>query len=166
MTDLLWPSSAPPLVGERPGLAYVPRPDNPADGRFFVAYSYFPVGAALLAMTEGNDDRPATDAELSRMAGLVEQSLREGACGLSSGLEYVPGGFADTAELAALAGPLSRRGLPYSSHMRNEDDELLAAIEEALQVGRIAGAPVQIAHLKAQGRRNWWKAGPDSMRFT
>lgn len=119
------------------------------------------VGAGTVrGVVIGNDDRPPTPAELERMVALVEQALREGACGLSSGLEYVPGGFADTAELAALSTPLAARRLPYSSHMRNEDDQLLAAIEEALLVGRLAGAPVQIAHLKAQGQRNWWKAEP------
>jgi N-acyl-D-amino-acid deacylase len=119
------------------------------------------VGAGTVrGLAIGDDDRPPSAAELARMVALVEQAVRDGACGLSSGLEYVPGGFADTAELAALARPFRARALPYSSHMRNEDDELLAAIEEALQVGRTAGVPVQIAHLKAQGRRNWWKAGP------
>jgi len=72
----------------------------------------------------------------------------------------VPSGFADTAELIALARPLRARGLPYASHMRNEDDRVLAAVEEAIQVGRMTGAPVQISHLKAQGKRNWWKAEP------
>jgi N-acyl-D-amino-acid deacylase len=110
------------------------------------------------AFVVGQDDRPATDAELARMVELVEQALRAGACGLSSGLEYTPGGFASTAELAALATPL--RGLPYASHMRNEDDRLLGAIEEAIDVGRAARVPVQISHLKAQGERNWWKTDP------
>ena len=108
----------------------------------------------------GDDDRPATPDELARMVALIERSLDDGACGVSSGLEYVPSGFADTAELIALSRPLHARGLPYASHMRNEDDRVLAAVEEAIQVGRMAGAPVQISHLKAQGKRNWWKAEP------
>jgi N-acyl-D-amino-acid deacylase len=108
----------------------------------------------------GNDDRPATADEQDRMVALVADAVRAGACGLSSGLEYVPGAFADLAELVALARPLRGTGLPYASHMRNEDDHLLAAIVEALNVGRGAGVPVQISHLKAQGQRNWWKAEP------
>jgi N-acyl-D-amino-acid deacylase len=117
------------------------------------------VGAGTVrAYVVGQDDRPATEAELARMVGLVDAALRSGACGLSSGLEYTPGGFASPAELAALASPLER--LPYASHMRNEDDRLLAAIEEAIDVGRAAGVPVQISHLKAQGERNWWKTDP------
>ncbi len=108
----------------------------------------------------GNDDRPATATELSRMVRLVRDALAAGACGLSSGLEYVPGAFADLRELVELARPLAALGLPYASHMRNEDDQLFAAIEEALNVGRLANVPVQISHLKAQGQRNWWKAQP------
>jgi N-acyl-D-amino-acid deacylase len=106
----------------------------------------------------GNEDRPADDGEIEAMQQLVAEALAGGACGLSSGLEYVPGGFASLAELVAVAQPLRGTGLPYASHMRNEDDQLVGAIEEALNVGRLAGVPVQIAHLKAQGQRNWWKA--------
>lgn len=108
----------------------------------------------------GEDDRPATAAELERMTALVREAIAAGACGLSSGLEYTPGAFAKVDELIALAAALRGTGLPYASHMRNEDDELFAAVEEALQVGSRAGVPVQISHLKAQGERNWWKAGP------
>lgn len=108
----------------------------------------------------GMADRRPTAAELGRMQVLVREALDAGACGLSTGLEYTPGGFAERDELTALASVLRGTGLPYASHMRNEDDDLLAAIEEALDVGRGAGVPVQISHLKAQGRRNWWKAEP------
>lgn len=107
----------------------------------------------------GDDDRRATPDELERMTDLVRDGLAAGACGLSSGLEYVPSGFADLEELVALSEPLREARLPYASHMRNEDDRLLAAVEEAINVGRLAGVPVQVAHLKAQGQRNWWKAG-------
>jgi N-acyl-D-amino-acid deacylase len=105
----------------------------------------------------GDDDRRATSEEVERMRALVRDAIAAGACGLSSGLEYVPSAFADLEELVALAGELEGTGLPYASHMRNEDDQLFGAVEEALNVGRLAGVPVQIAHLKAQGQRNWWK---------
>lgn len=108
----------------------------------------------------GESDRPATAGEMRRMVEAVERALAAGACGLSSGLEYIPGAFATLDELIALARPLSIRGLPYASHMRNEDDQVLGAVEEALNVGRRAAVPVEIAHLKAQGRRNWWKGPP------
>jgi len=119
------------------------------------------VGAGTVRATVvGEEDRPATAAELERMVALVSEALAAGACGLSSGLEYAPSAFADLAELVALARPLAAAGLPYATHMRNEDDELFSAVEEALAVGRQAGVPVQISHLKAQGERNWWKAAP------
>lgn len=103
----------------------------------------------------GNDDRPATAAELESMRGFVERALRDGACGVSSGLEYTPGAFASLDELIALCKPLSARGLVYATHMRNEDDRLLDAIEESIAVAKGAGCGLQISHLKTQGPRNW-----------
>lgn len=106
----------------------------------------------------GGADRPASSAELERMRALLREALSQGAVGLSSGLEYVPGSFAGVEELAFLAAELRGTPYPYASHVRNEDDRLLAALEEALHVGRTAGVPVQVSHLKAQGERNHWKA--------
>jgi N-acyl-D-amino-acid deacylase len=114
----------------------------------------------IRAFVVGQDDRPATPAEMEAMRRAVRHALRAGACGLSSGLEYTPGGFADTRELAALAAELAGTGLPYATHMRNEDERLAAAVEEAISVGQRASVPVQISHLKAQGQRNWWKTEP------
>lgn len=105
----------------------------------------------------GNENRPASPQELAKMVALVEQALVEGACGASTGLEYTPGAFAPLSELIALSTPLARRRLPYSTHMRNEDDTLLEAIDESIAVARGAGCPLQIAHLKTQGPRNWGK---------
>lgn len=113
---------------------------------------------SVRAMVIGYEFRPATEAETERMRSLVAEALAQGAVGLSSGLEYTPGSFADLSELAGVAATLRGTGLPYASHMRNEDDGLLAALEECLQVGRVAGVPVQVSHLKAQGERNYWKA--------
>lgn len=112
----------------------------------------------LHSFVVGEAARPATEHERVRMAALVTDALRAGACGVSSGLEYLPGAFADLDELAAVAAPLKGTGLPYATHLRNEDDQSLGAIEEALNVGRKSGAAVHISHLKAQGERNWWKA--------
>ena len=105
----------------------------------------------------GDDDRPATAAELERMTALVEAALASGACGASSGLEYTPGMFASREELIALCRPLAPRGLAYATHMRNEDDHVLVAIDEAIAVARGAGCALEISHLKTQGRRNWGK---------
>ncbi|HSG50399.1 MAG TPA: hypothetical protein VLA43_21405, partial [Longimicrobiales bacterium] len=113
---------------------------------------------ALRGYVVGNEDRPATADEVARMKELLRGYVNRGAVGLSSGLEYAPSGFASTAELGELASVMAGTGYPYASHMRNEDDRLLASIEEALMVGRLGGVPVQISHLKQQGQRNYWKA--------
>ena len=113
---------------------------------------------AVRGYVVGGTDRPATEAELARMRALVGEALAQGAVGLSTGLEYTPGSFATRDELVALASELHGTIYPYASHMRNEDDRLLAALEEALHVGRVAGVAVQVSHLKAQGERNHWKA--------
>jgi N-acyl-D-amino-acid deacylase len=103
----------------------------------------------------GDMNRPATPDEVERMTAMVERALAEGACGTSSGLEYTPGAFASVEELMALCRPLAGRRLPYATHMRNEDDRLLDAIDESIAVARGAGCPLQISHLKTQGPRNW-----------
>ena len=105
----------------------------------------------------GDKDRPATADELTRMTGMVERALADGACGASSGLEYTPGAFASREELIALCRPLAARRLPYATHMRNEDDRLLEAIDEAIAVAQGARCPLQISHLKTEGPRNWGK---------
>ncbi|MEO8621730.1 MAG: amidohydrolase family protein, partial [bacterium] len=105
----------------------------------------------------GEADRPATPDEIRRMTEMVERALVAGACGASSGLEYTPGAFASLDELVALCKPLARRRLPYATHMRNEDDRLLEAIDESLAVARGAGCPLEISHLKTQGPRNFPK---------
>src|SRR5439155_22250232 len=101
--------------------------------------------------------RPATADELARMTQLVGQALGDGACGASSGLEYTPGAFAPREELIALCKPLAQRKLPYATHMRNEDDQLVESVDEAIAVATEAGCPLQISHLKTQGPRNWSK---------
>lgn len=105
----------------------------------------------------GADDRPATPAEIARMTAMVRDAIASGACGASSGLEYTPGAFASREELAALCTPLAAAGLPYATHMRNEDDRLLDSIDESIDVARRARCPLQISHLKTQGPRNWSK---------
>ena len=110
---------------------------------------------SVRARVVGAGDRPATPDELRVMTAMVESALVDGACGASSGLEYTPGAFASGAELSALCHPLAARRLPYATHMRNEDDQLLDSIDESIAVARGAGCPLQISHLKTQGPRNW-----------
>jgi dihydroorotase/N-acyl-D-amino-acid deacylase len=105
------------------------------------------------ASVVGYDDRPPTAAELERMKALVEEAMRDGAVGLSSGLIYAPNRYASTDELVALARVASRHGGFYLTHMRNEGDGLLEAIGEALEIGREGGLPVEILHFKRSGVR-------------
>jgi dihydroorotase/N-acyl-D-amino-acid deacylase len=107
----------------------------------------------------GFADRSATPAELDTMVGLLDDALGSGAVGMSTGLYYAPGLFAATEEVIALAKVVARRGGYYASHIRNEAEGLLGALDEALAIGRASGVPVHISHLKAAGTRNWPKAG-------
>ncbi|HVE77493.1 MAG TPA: amidohydrolase family protein, partial [Gemmatimonadaceae bacterium] len=110
------------------------------------------------AVVVGEHDRPAAPEELTRMTAHVRDALADGACGASSGLEYNPGAFATREELTALCRPLAGTGLPYATHMRNEDDTVVEALEEAIAVARGAGCALEVSHLKADGRRNWARA--------
>jgi N-acyl-D-aspartate/D-glutamate deacylase len=114
------------------------------------------VGAAQIRrLVIGAQDRAPTPAELDRMRALAGQAMRDGAAGLSTALIYPPGTYARTGELVALAETVARHGGIYSTHMRNESAALLEAIEESLEIGRRAGLPVHIYHLKAAGQDNW-----------
>jgi N-acyl-D-amino-acid deacylase len=106
----------------------------------------------------GNANRPPSPAELKKMRAIVEHGMKDGAWGLSTGLIYNPGTYAKTDELIALAKVAARHGGLYASHIRNESTGVLAATEEALTIGREAGLPVHISHMKASGRKVWGKA--------
>jgi N-acyl-D-amino-acid deacylase len=103
----------------------------------------------------GFERRPPSDAELDVMRALVDNALGQGCAGLSSGLIYSPGSYADTDELIALAAVAAGRGGFYATHMRNEGPALLDAVEEALIVASRSGAALQLSHHKVLGRRNW-----------
>ena len=100
----------------------------------------------------GNEQRPPTAQELAQMQGWVEQGMEQGACGLSTGLIYEPGRWADTEELIALCRPVAAHGGVYATHMRNEGLGLLDSVEETLRIGREAGCAVHISHHKASGK--------------
>jgi len=112
---------------------------------------------AIRAGVVGFDDRVASARELSRMQDLVDGALREGACGLSTGLMYPPNSYADLRELTALGEVVAAHEATFSFHMRDYGDALLGAVEEALSVGRRSGCRIQVSHLVAVGRRNWGK---------
>ena len=112
----------------------------------------------MRSVAMGDDaKRPPTDAELATMRGWVEQAMEQGACGFSTGLIYRPGRWSNTDEVIELTRPAAAHGGLYATHMRNEGDRLLPAVEEAIRVGREAGCGVHISHHKAAGQPNWGK---------
>ncbi|MDD5708567.1 MAG: D-aminoacylase [Kiritimatiellae bacterium] len=111
----------------------------------------------LRAGVVGYAGRPAAEVEVTIMARRLEQALDEGASGLSTGLIYVPGRYAESGEVLALAEVTAHGGGLYTTHMRSEGDRLLEALEEVLGVARHTGMRVQISHLKTSGKANWHK---------
>jgi N-acyl-D-amino-acid deacylase len=107
----------------------------------------------------GLEDRPPTTAELEQMKALVDKAMKDGAVGFSTGLLYVPGTYADTEEVIALARVAARHGGVYASHIREQGGALRASIDEAVAVGREAQMPVQISHFKVKGRTRWGTIG-------
>ncbi|HVG11757.1 MAG TPA: D-aminoacylase [Flavisolibacter sp.] len=104
------------------------------------------------------DQRVPTASEQGRMESLVEEAMKAGGAGLSTGLIYIPGTFAETAEVVGLAKAAGRFNGLYASHIRNEENEAVAAINEAINIGREAGVPVQVSHFKIGGKSNWGKS--------
>ncbi|MBB76891.1 MAG: N-acyl-D-amino acid deacylase [Planctomycetaceae bacterium] len=110
---------------------------------------------ALRREVMGTANRAPTPGELAELMERVEQGMRAGAWGISTGLIYIPGTFANQEELIALAQVVARHGGLYASHMRNENTRLLESIQETLAIGQRAGLPVHISHFKASGRQSW-----------
>ena len=112
----------------------------------------------MRAAIGGIDDKPLDKEMLRRQCDLVRAACEQGAIGISSGLIYPPGRFADIAELTALASAARDAGSPlYASHIRSEGQGLIEAVEEALEIGARAGVGVQLSHHKASGKANWGK---------
>jgi len=107
----------------------------------------------------GRARRPPSGAERERLRALVAGAVAAGACGVSSGLVYAPGMYADEDELVAVAEGAAAHGGLYASHVRGEGRLLFAALDEAVAVGRRAGLPVHVSHLKLEGRSQWGRVG-------
>ena len=113
---------------------------------------------ALRAGVMGRADRAPDKRELDAMCRLLERDLAAGAWGLSLGLEYSPGCFSDTAELAALARVVQRRGGIVTVHMRDEGQAIFDAVNEVIEIGRRSGARMHISHMKIDRPVNWGRA--------
>jgi N-acyl-D-aspartate/D-glutamate deacylase len=109
---------------------------------------------ALRIAVMGMEDREGSEAELDAMGTELAKALEAGAWGMSSGLAYVPGVFADEDELVRVGAALRLADGLYATHMRDEGDAILPAVEEALEVGRRLGVRVEISHMKVVGRQN------------
>ena len=109
----------------------------------------------------GDEARYATPEEVEKMKELVRQEMLDGSLGLSTGLFYVPGCFSETSEVVALMTEMGKMGGIYTTHVRNENKfniGLVNSIREALEIGKAAGVPVNISHIKCLGRSEWYKA--------
>jgi N-acyl-D-aspartate/D-glutamate deacylase len=122
-----------------------------------------PHGSLRGRVMQGETNRPPSPEELAKMRELVDKAMRDGACGISTGLIYTPGSFSKTDELIALAEVVSRHGGIYASHIRNEGGQLLESIDEILTIGREAKLPVHVSHIKVSGKSAWGLA-PDAIR--
>jgi dihydroorotase/N-acyl-D-amino-acid deacylase len=114
------------------------------------------VGATQVRrMVLGDDDKQPTPSQLDQMRSLVRDAMKDGAVGVSTSLEYAPAPYAKTEELIALAAEASKFGGIYATHMRDESNSVLPAIDEALRIGREGHLPVEIWHIKVAGKANW-----------
>lgn len=112
------------------------------------------IGAGILRQGQAGYKRRKLDrSEMQEVRALVRQGLSDGACGISSGLEYLPNAYSDTEEMISLC----RGAGLYSTHMRNEDDRVLEALVEAIRIAERAGVALNVSHFKLQGQRNWDK---------
>ncbi len=119
--------------------------------------------ATIRELVMGQDyKRVATDEEIAKMAALVDRGMREGAAGLSSGLEYEVGSYSDTRELIEMSKAAARAGGFYMTHTRDEADKGMEAFAEAIEIGRKGGLPVQISHIK-MGVVGMWGKAPEAV---
>ena len=131
---------------------YFARLEKQGMGINFASY----VGATQVRrMVLGDDDKQPTPAQLEQMQALVREAMKDGTVGISTALQYPPAPYAKTEELIALASEAAKFGGIYATHLRNEGDSVLEAIDEALRIGREAHIPVEIWHIKVAGKNNW-----------
>lgn len=106
----------------------------------------------------GSVEGDADSIQMQEMKKLVARGMQEGAYGISTGLAYVPGVFTSTAEIAELAKVVSKYGGIYDTHMRDQSAHIVESIEETLEIGRAAGIPVHISHIKVSGESGWGRS--------
>lgn len=123
-------------------------------------YTYLAPHGNLRMQVIGLDNRKATAEEIVQMTVLLREALDQGACGLSSGLIYLPCMYGDYAEIEALCGVAAEYGVPFIVHQRSEGDEILESMDELLVIAERTGVHLHFSHFKVCGRLNWHKT-PD-----
>jgi N-acyl-D-amino-acid deacylase len=113
---------------------------------------------SIRAAVIGEADRRATAEEIQRMRALVEQGMKDGAFGMTTGLFYVPGTFTPTEEVIELARVAGRFGGIHTSHQRDDASRVIDSVKETIRIGEEGGLPTQITHHKVVGRANWGKS--------
>lgn len=106
----------------------------------------------------GTANRHATEAELQQMEKIAAQAMKDGAVGMSTGLIYIPGTYAPTEEVVRIAKVIAANGGVYASHIRNEENQVVDAVKEAIHIGSAANIPVEISHFKISGQNNWGRS--------
>jgi N-acyl-D-amino-acid deacylase len=109
----------------------------------------------------GRANRDATPDEMKQMDNIVEKAMKDGAVGLSTGLQYIPGVYSKTPEIVELAKVAARYNGVYATHMRHEGDSIVYSINESISIGKEANIPVQISHFKCSGQNNWGRSGQE-----
>ena len=125
--------------------------EKPAAVNFATLIGHNTVRSAVM----GSENRAPRAAEIARMKSLVWKAMADGAVGFSTGLQYIPGTYAQAPEIIDLARVAANAGGIYASHMRNEGTQLEEAIAETIRVGESTGARVQISHLKVDSPNRW-----------
>lgn len=118
----------------------------------------------LRSFVVGDNDTPATESQISRMKYIMEQNMEMGAAGITCGLEYTPGSYASTEEIAQICKVVAKHNGLFAIHMRNEDDRVVEAMNEAIAIAKMSGVRLQISHLKAQNAANWHKV-PEMLKL-
>lgn len=128
-----------------------------------INYGSFLGQGSLRSRFVGDNNVPATADQLKDMKRYIDEQMEMGATGISCGLEYTPGSYADEKEITELCKVVAKHNGLFAIHMRNEDDRVEAALDEAIRIATGAGVKLQISHLKAQNAANWHKA-PDLLK--
>jgi N-acyl-D-aspartate/D-glutamate deacylase len=110
---------------------------------------------AVRRLAVGEDERKATPAEIEKMKALVKEAMEQGAFGMSTSLDYIPGRYADTNEVVEVVKAIAPYGGVYDTHMRKEEGKLIEAVKEAIEIAERAGVAANISHFKVGGKKYW-----------